>query len=940
MRLVVAWSIVAPWLLAAATAQQERWSVDGEVLRQAAGAGACWLSDLDGDGVRDFAIGLLPGTTYYLPQTGGVRLCSGADGATIREWIHPDRVLLGQVLANGGDLDRDGFDDLLVGAPAPGYPQLDSAVLGYSGATGAQLFDLRGGVSSLTHFGASLAKLGDLDGDGTPDFALGVANIFTGGPAGYVELRSGRDQSVLGTVTGRAGSTNFGDYHRIAAAGDVDRDGVQDLLTAETFTPTSAGLPNCNVDVWSGATRAPLLQVTVSFPDWIRDQQLCVAGIGDADGDGTPDLLVSGPRTTTSAQPGRALLISGATGATLQTLFDSSLLGLGWLCFAAGDVDFDGRADFGVSGQDVAGHYVTIRSGATGNELLRMVDDAPGQQQFATALAAGEDVDGDGISELLLGCLPTNSGTGPHHGMGCVQCRSLADDSLVHLVEGGWDNSYRRSGVAFVDDQDGDGLPELVMTDSSSYYCNVPGEWELVMRSGSDGRELRRVGPTAPLMGPFVALPDVNGDGIGDFAASGVAWWAQYIDLVFGVWYPYVEDVDVRSGADLSLIRTLRSNVADESFGWALATGVQPGGAVHVACGAPMHRITAGGNAAGSVSVFDAATGQLVFAVDGDPVPPAENFGTAIAFVGDVNGDGTGDWAVGGPGSDSWFQGGGRVALISGVDGALIRDLKSAYNFQQMGITVVAMGDHDGDGIDELAVHSTQADSLNRSRGRLELFASRNWAAYATLIGTDNQEHFGRSVVAVPDMNGDGEDDFVVGISVASSTLGPRLELRSGKNGKLLRNVEPGFTSYSDPWIGAAPPPWLPPAPPKADGPWLASVDVGGSAGGSLSGNVTLHELDDLYLELRPPIAPVNANVTAATRGGPTGSLVGLFLAAIDGNPVGQFLAFGALDASGAYTVAAVVPPGLSGQEWELIGFAIGWNGKLVDSQRETIEFQ
>jgi len=119
----------------AASAQQERWSFHGETRREVVGRSACWLSDLDGDGVRDFAIGVAPAGGSYAPTVGAVRLCSGIDGATLREWNHAGLAEFGKLVVDGGDLDGDGFDDLLVGSLAE-VPNNESAVFAFSTAIG------------------------------------------------------------------------------------------------------------------------------------------------------------------------------------------------------------------------------------------------------------------------------------------------------------------------------------------------------------------------------------------------------------------------------------------------------------------------------------------------------------------------------------------------------------------------------------------------------------------------------------------------------------------------------------------------------------------------------------------------------------------------------------------------------------------------------------
>ncbi|RMH01219.1 MAG: hypothetical protein D6702_11925, partial [Planctomycetota bacterium] len=235
-------------------------------------------------------------------------------------------------------------------------------------------------------YGAALAAVGDWNRDGIPDWAAGApygaADDGTNG--GYVLVHSGRNGDVIRRIGGGGGE--FG--AALAGAGDVDRDGLPDLLVgaprADGDAPASG-----RAEVRSGADGSLLLEFRGGAP-WTRFGA-AVAGIGDADGDGVPDLLVGAPGDSRAGrEAGAVTLFSGADGRVLVDLLGPGPLArFGAAVCGLGDVDADGRDDFAVgapgAGEDEAG-AVLLYSGASGS-LIRMERGARPGGAFGAALA-------------------------------------------------------------------------------------------------------------------------------------------------------------------------------------------------------------------------------------------------------------------------------------------------------------------------------------------------------------------------------------------------------------------------------------------------------------------------------------------------------------------------------------------------------------------------
>jgi len=168
---------------------------------------------------------------------------------------------LGNVVALVPDVDGDGLADVAASSPtdASGF----GVVRVFSGATGALLWSVQG-PSAGTQFGASLAGLRDVDGDGRGDVAVGAyfAN-FAGAPgAGSVRIYSGATGTLIREHRGDAMDDHMG--WSVADAGDVDGDGVDDVIGG-AVDDDDAGDSAGSARVWSGATGMTLLTIQLAL---------------------------------------------------------------------------------------------------------------------------------------------------------------------------------------------------------------------------------------------------------------------------------------------------------------------------------------------------------------------------------------------------------------------------------------------------------------------------------------------------------------------------------------------------------------------------------------------------------------------------------------------------------------------------------------------------
>src|SRR6185295_11147983 len=158
----------------------------------------------------------------------------------------------GGAIGSGLDLDGDGIGDVVSGGIQSGGK---GVVQVYSGIDGALLYELLGEKVD-DHFGISVAMVPDLDGDGAADFIVGANwNDWKAADAGSVYVYSGLSGSLIDAIHGQVANANFG--ARVAITGDVDGDGVVDLLIGAPHDSTMT-FNGGALFVVSGATRAIL----------------------------------------------------------------------------------------------------------------------------------------------------------------------------------------------------------------------------------------------------------------------------------------------------------------------------------------------------------------------------------------------------------------------------------------------------------------------------------------------------------------------------------------------------------------------------------------------------------------------------------------------------------------------------------------------------------
>ncbi|MFT4624676.1 MAG: hypothetical protein ACI8PZ_003335 [Myxococcota bacterium] len=648
-------------------------------------------ADIDGDGAADL----------FISGAGHVALHAGspAGPAEVAEWMASNADASFGEAVGIGDVDGDRLADVVVGAPESG------AVYVFAGTgDGLSLAPVRS-IEGAVGFGAALA-VADVDGDGRADLITGEATASPEMPGqGRITLWPSATAPAVWSVVGELPHAALG---AAVATADLLGDGRAELVVGAPGTDDGwdpdRGLAHVYAAGPSGLSATPGWSSRVAEPV-LREQLVRlgqVVAVGDVDGDGQVDLLVGGT-------DGPALLYAGRPGGLMPhpSVVFPPADGV-WL----GDLDGDGGADVLLRTEAglEAWYGVALRLDSDGDRSPNALDcrpDDPTISPLAVERCDTDDSDCDG--SLVDGFSDLDRDGFPD----CVEPEYHVDFAWL------WTHATR----ATLTDVDGDGLDDIVTSQPGADH-RESGEGVVAVHSGRvldpQPEVLAWGGAAGAGLGP-VGAGDLDGDGYDDLVVAGAdarlrvylgsaagtrVWPDQIILTSRPIGAVAVGDLDGDGLADVVTADLDTSELAVR-FGGDAELAVEPGwtAAGH---GAPPGALVFAGDLDGdglgdavlgrpdvdAITVLWGDAARTLRTTDAVSPWPAGRFGTAVAMLGDGDGDGRQGLAVSAPGI-------GAVALYA-VDDSLVHvgELRGGVG---MGAALAGL-DWNGDGYGDLAV--------------------------------------------------------------------------------------------------------------------------------------------------------------------------------------------------------------------------------------------
>jgi hypothetical protein len=778
------------------------WMDEGDQDGALFGTSAGMAGDINDDGYTDIIVGA-PGYDGGDTDEGRFYIYHGSPSGlsdspnTARESNRPN-AHLGRSVGMAGDVNGDGYSDVIAGAHH------------YGSTEGGRVYVYHGSVSGLAlttpwmvdcggegaHCGESVSTAGDVNGDGYADVIVGAPDLDY-----HSSEDSGRALVYYGSASGLstvhdwqyAGGQEGAHLGRsVSTAGDVNGDGYSDVIVGADYYDGSF-TDEGRAYVYHGSSAG--LSTT---PNWTtygyRDNAYfghAVSAAGDVNGDGYSDVIVGADGYGNGQTLEGVVFVYYGSESGLNPSFgwmaESNQAGarFGRAVGMAGDVNGDGYADviigapLYVNGQAEEGQAFVYHGSPDGlNTTAGWMDEGDREAaQYGHSVSTAGDVNGDGYSDVIVGAPDYDNGHNSE-GAAFVYHGSASGLSAAPnwIVESDQDYAHLGHSVSVAGDVNGDGYSDVIVG-APNYDNGQSGEGGAFVYHGSvSGLSATPnwIAESDQLYAEFgcavSTAGDVNGDGYGDVIV-GAHLYSNGHAYEGGV-FVYHGSV---SGLSATPNWTAESDQGYAEFGYAVSTAgdVNGDGFSDVIVGAPDYddgQEDEGGAFVYLGSPVGLATGPAGWVTDGDQA--GARYGQSVGTAGDVNGDGYADVVVGAPSFNGYYGiDAGQAYVYRGSE----TGLSTAHSWMEagsqaeafFGTSVSTAGDVNGDGYADIIVGAPEYDDDQDGEGRAfayhggasGLSSTADWTVDGDSLGAK----LGHSVSTAGDVNGDAYADVVVG---------------------------------------------------------------------------------------------------------------------------------------------------------------------------------